>query len=155
MFSDGDVSRVQIHPGPGVVVLDSIAGGEIRLVGVPAENAVGATEFGVVQRPGGNLASKAKPARIQAIELAREGFGWAFDLLDLPINLEADAADEQIATTETIELVAVDRDVALALVAPDVSLVHGHAYQVRHDVGQSLVVIAFNPDDFDFSLWVG
>jgi hypothetical protein len=51
--------------------------------------------------------------------------------------------------------VTVDGEVAASLEVPAVFLVGLHADQVRHNVDQSLVVIAFDPDDFDAALGVG
>lgn len=154
MFSDGDVCRLQVDPGPSVVVLDSIARGEIRLMRVTTEDLVGAAELGVVQRTGSDLAAKAKPARVESIDAAGERFRRSLDSLDLTVNLNPNAADEKVAATEAIELVSVNGDVPLALKAPDVALVNRNADQVRHDVREATVVIALDPDDLDLSLGV-
>ena len=42
-----------------------------------------------------------------------------------------------------------------ALVLPRVGLIDAHANQVRHDIGEAVIVIAFNPYDFDFTFGVG
>jgi hypothetical protein len=34
------------------------------------------------------------------------------------------------------------------------TLVNAHAHQVRHDVGEAVVVIAFHPHDFDIALGI-
>ncbi len=121
---------------------------------VAAEDPVCAAEFGIVQCADGHLAAKAEPTGVQAIESARERFGSTFNLLDLPVNFNADATDKQIATTEPIELMTVDSDVPLALEGPDVALIHGYTHQVRHHIREAVVVVALNPDDLDLSLGV-
>src|SRR6202050_2206871 len=59
-----------------------------------------------------------------------------------------------MAYLEAVELMAVDRDVAQSAVLPGVVLVDADADQVRHDVGQSVVMIAFDPHDFDVALGI-
>src|SRR5258707_11541053 len=44
---------------------------------------------------------------------------------------------------------SVDGEVALSGKLPDILLVHGYAHQMRHNFGQSVIVIAFHPDDFN------
>src|ERR1022692_3921613 len=50
---------------------------------------------------------------------------------------------------------AVDRDVAQSVVVPRVALEDADADQVRHDVRESVVVIAFDPNDFDVAFGIG
>ncbi len=49
---------------------------------------------------------------------------------------------------------SVNRDVALSGKLPGVALVNPHAHQVRHDVREAVIVIAFHPHHFDFALRV-
>ena len=45
-------------------------------------------------------------------------------------------------------------NVPQAPILPVVLVVHAHAHQVRHDVGQAVIMIAFHPDDFDPALGI-
>ena len=45
-----------------------------------------------------------------------------------------------------------NRDVAQTAVLPLVVLVHAHANQVRHDIGEAVIVVAFHPHDFNAAL---
>jgi hypothetical protein len=49
----------------------------------------------------------------------------------------------------------VDGDVPMAVRLPGEMLVNADAHQVRHDVGQSVVVIAFHPHDLNVALGIG
>jgi hypothetical protein len=67
----------------------------------------------------------------------------------------AKATDEFVFQNETIELVSVDGEVTFALVFPDVALVDRDADQVRHHFREAMIVIPFDPDDFDLALAIG
>ena len=76
-------------------------------------------------------------------------------LLNASVKQFADTADERIIGDETIKLVAVNREMTFALVLPDVALIDGDSDQVRHYVGETMIVIAFNPDDLNAALSIG
>jgi hypothetical protein len=46
-------------------------------------------------------------------------------------------------------------EMALTVKLPNVALVHGNADQVRHQVGEAGIVIAFDPHDFNIALGIG
>jgi hypothetical protein len=50
---------------------------------------------------------------------------------------------------------AVDRQMTPAIIGPGIFLVDFHAYQMRHELGEPAVVIAFNPDYLDATLGIG
>ncbi len=56
---------------------------------------------------------------------------------------------------EAVELMAVHGQMPLALILPHVALVDGDADQVRHQVGEACIVIAFDPNHFYLTLWIG
>src|SRR5450432_1314018 len=66
-----------------------------------------------------------------------------------------ESADHAVAGNEAVELVAVNGDVADAVKFPGVFLIDADADQMRHDLGQAVVMIAFDPDDFDLALGIG
>ena len=124
------------------------------LMGVAAEDAVGTVLVRIVQCSRGNFRRHAEPARVQPVNEPRDGLASEVELLQLEIQESAQPAEAQIVYLESVELVAVDRDVAEAAVLPRVVLINADANQVRHDVGKSMVVIAFNPHDFDVALGI-
>lgn len=125
-----------------------------RLVRVAAENSLCFVVLGEIDGAGGDFRRHAQPARVQAIDEARDGLVLEIEFLQLQIERRAQAAQAQIVDLESVELMAVDRDVAQAAVVPIVVLVDAHAYQMRHDIRQSVVVIALHPNDFYAALGV-
>jgi hypothetical protein len=55
---------------------------------------------------------------------------------------------------KAIKLMAVNCKMPQTGVLPGVSLVNSHAHQMRHDVGEPVIVIAFDPNHFDIAFWV-
>ena len=129
---DGDEGGVLVHPRAGVEVLHTIVRGDAGLMRVPAEDAVGTTLLRILQGAFGNLVAQAKPARAEAVEPARHVVLLAVELLRAVIEPLKEAAQQNVAVHKAIELVAVDGEVALAVVLPYVALVDGHTDQVRH-----------------------
>ena len=124
-------------------------------VSVSTKHAVHAALATVGNGSGGDLGREPQPAGVQAVEKAREGFGAAVELLDFVEQKLAEAAEQQIAADETIELVPVDGEMPLVRVVPDITLVNGHSDQVRHDVGKTLIVISLDPNHFHLAFWIG
>src|SRR5215470_3770728 len=50
---------------------------------------------------------------------------------------------------------SVDCQVAFAVEIPLVFVVHPDAHQVRHDIRQAVIVIAFHPYNLDLTFWIG
>jgi len=92
-----------------------------------AENPVDVSQLGVMQCSGGDLGPKAEPPCVQAIESSRDRLRAPLDLLDMPIDFQADAADHQVAAAEPVELVSVNCQVSSSLVGPDVALIDRHS----------------------------
>jgi hypothetical protein len=124
-------------------------------MGVPAENAVGGVMVRVGQSARGNFRRHPQPARIEPIDQARDRLALKIQLLQLQVERSSQPAQRQPVHLEPIELVAVYGDVPQALICPGVLLVNTHADEVRHDGGESVVVIAFHPDYFDMPLGIG
>ncbi len=124
-------------------------------VSVAAENPLGFMLAGVVQRSRRNLRRHAEPARIQPVNEPGNGLALEIELLQLKIERSAQAAEAQVIYLEAVELVAVDSDVAQAFVWPRIFLVDADAHQVRHDVGEPVVVVAFHPHDLDIAFGIG
>jgi hypothetical protein len=47
-----------------------------------------------------------------------------------------------------------NRQMSPTPILPGIFLIDLYANQVRHDIGQALIVIAFHPYDFDVALWI-
>ncbi len=122
---------------------------------VSAEHAVGAARGGVLQRSISNLVAEAQPARAEAVEPTREPLLLAVKPLHRFIEALEEAAQQDVFVDEAVELVAVDGQVPLAAVLPYITLVHGHANQMRHDFGQAMIVVALYPDNPAAALGIG
>ena len=127
----------------------------VGLVCVAAENAVGVVLARIVQRSSGDLRRQAEPMRIQPVNQPHDRLALEIEFLQLQIERCAECAQPDIANLKAIELMAMDRDVAKSVVLPGVVLVDADADQVRHDVGESVVVITFYPHDFDVAFGIG
>jgi hypothetical protein len=108
----------------------------------------------VRQRAFGDFIGKAQPASVQPVEEADEGFVLMVDFLKMQIDEFTDPAEKEIVDDEAVELVAVNRQMAKSLILPHVLSIDGHSDQVRHQIGQSLIVIAFNPNNFSLPLGI-
>ena len=154
-FFDRQVSEPGIDPPAGVVVRDAVFFDMHGLVCVSAKDTLG---FMVIRERDGarrDLARHPQPARVEAVDEARDRLAFEIELLQLQIEGSTPAAKAQIVDLESVKLVAVNGDVPQPAVFPGVMLVNTHADQVRHDVGQAVIMIAFHPDDFDPALGIG
>ena len=120
-----------------------------------AKDPVDPSNLRVVQRTRSDFPRQTQEPRVQPIEQSGQRLRPALHLLQLLVYAHTDSADEQVAAHPAVELVSVYREMALPVEAPHVSLVNRNAHQVRHHVRKPLVVIALDPDDFDFSLRIG
>lgn len=133
-FSDGDVSRPGVNPATGVVVSDAVAFDLSREMRVPAEDAVDVAGLGIGNCTGGDLRLETQPARVQPVEVAGKGLAPMIELLDARVQQFTHAADQRVVGNEAIELMAVDGEMALALVFPRVALVDRNPDEMRHHV---------------------
>ncbi len=154
MLVDGEKGRLCIDPRTGVVILDAIRNHRQGGVGMAAEHALALSGMRVADGAVGDFVRKPQPARAHAVEETREAFRLRIELLDLIEQLLARAADEQILADESVELVPMDGQMTLAVVLPNVALIHRHADQVRHQVRQAVIVIALHPDHLNLALGV-
>ena len=119
---------------------------------VTAENAIRIMLARVLQSSRGNLRRHSQPVRIQPINQPHDGLAFEVEFLQPEIERSAHLAEPHIIHLEAVELMAVNRDVAPALVLPSIMLVDANANQVRHDVGKPMVVVAFYPHDLYVAL---
>ena len=123
-------------------------------VRVAAENTVRAALACVLQSSSRNFVRHAQPARVEPVDEPHNRLAFEIKFLQRQVERCPKLAEPNVVHLKTVELVAVDRDVTQSVVLPDVALVHADADQVRHDVGEPMIVIAFDPDDFDVALGV-
>jgi hypothetical protein len=102
-----------------------------------------------------NSVREQQPASIHAVQKPGDAFGSRIHLLDLEKDQLTQSADPKIPFDEAIELMAMHRQMPLALVFPNVALVNGHPDQVRHQVGEAGIVVALDPNHFNLALWIG
>src|SRR5713101_2626800 len=75
--------------------------------------------------------------------------------LSLRVDENPYSAQQQVIDHEAVELVSVNGEVALSAVVPGVLLIDLDPDEVGHDVGQSLIVIAFHPYHLNIALGIG
>jgi len=92
--------------------------------------------------------------RVGAINEPGERLVLEIEFLQLQINQRAEMTQPHVVDDELIELVAVDRQMLAAGVLPGEFLVHIHADEVRHDLGETSIVIALDPHDLHTTLRV-
>ena len=124
------------------------------LVRVPAENAFRTMMMRVGQSPAGDLGRHAQPARIQPVDQPRHRLALEIKFLQQQVQRRPQLAEPEPVHLKAIKLMPVDGHVPQPLILPDVVLIHPHAHQVRHDVGQAVIVVALDPHDFDITLGV-
>src|SRR5258706_15893113 len=124
------------------------------LVSVAAEDAASVVLARVVQSSRGYLGRHAEPARVQPVNEPYHGLALEVEFLQLKIERRSHFAQPHIIYLESVELVAVDADVTPSVVLPNVVLIDADSDQVRHDVGESVVVIAFDPHDLDVAFGI-
>lgn len=121
-----------------------------------AEDSLDSSSLGVRERAIHNPWRHASHARVQTIYETRHALTFGIEFLDDVVEEKfAETDEKRIALDESVELVTMDGQMPFAGVIPDIALVHGDANQVRHYVGQSKIVIAFDPYHFHFSLGIG
>ena len=124
-------------------------------MGVSAKHALAFSDARIVDGSARHLVRQQQPASIHAVQEARDTFGSRIDFLNLQKDQLAQSTDPEILFDEAVELVAVHRQMPLALVLPDVALVDGNADQMRHQIGEAGVVVALDPNHFHLALWIG
>jgi len=122
------------------------------LVRVTAEDAVGIVLPGILQGTSRNFRRHAKPARVQPVNQSCDRLALEVKLLKLKIERRSQSVQSEVVDLEAIELMTMNRDVPQAVMQPGVMLVDTHAHQVRHDIGEPVVVIAFHPNHLNPSL---
>src|SRR5215831_2400705 len=154
-LAHSDIGAPLVHPGAGVVVLHSVSLQRERRVGVTAENALSVALFCVAERALGYLRRQAQPSGVETVKVAGKPFALGIELLEPEIDKLSEKAQLEVLDGEGIELMAVNRQMALPLVIPAVLLVHGYANQVRHYVRQAMIMVALHPHHFHLVLGVG
>ena len=119
------------------------------LVRVPAENALGLVLSRILQGSCRDLWGHAQPARIQPIDEPHDRLTLEIQLLQFEIERRAQPAETNVVYLKAIKLMAVNCDVAQSRILPAVALVNPNPHEVRHNVGEPVVMIAFHPYNLD------
>jgi hypothetical protein len=123
-------------------------------VSVATENPIGAMLPAIAKSSRRNFRRHAQPARIQPVDEPRDGLVPEIYFLYQQIKRRAQPTQPDATHLKAVELMAMDRKVAKPVILPTVLLVDANADQVRHDVGEAVVVIAFHPHHFDISFGI-
>ena len=124
-------------------------------MGVSAKNALAFSGLRIADRATSNFIRQQQPASIHAVQEAGDTFGSRIYFLNLQKDQLAQSTDPKILFDEAVKLMAVHRQVPLTLVLPNVALVDGNADEMRHQVREASIVIAFDPNHFHLTLWIG
>jgi len=154
LFIDGQIRQPGIDPASGVVVINSVFSDVKRLVRMPAKNALRLVLPRVFERPGGNFWRHAQPACIQPVDQPHDGLALEVELLQLEIQCSPNFTEPHIVDLEAIELMPMNGNVAVSAQLPLVALVNADSDQMRHNVRQSVIVIAFDPDNLDVAFGI-
>jgi hypothetical protein len=155
-FADRHVCRASINPGPRVVVGNTIGLSLEGDVSVSAKYAIDVARSGVGERTVHHAGRHAGATRVQAIDEPGQTFPGSIDFLDdILVEEISETNQKRVALNKGIELVSMNGEMAFSKIFPHEPLVDGHANQVRHDIGQSEVMIAFDPYHLDFSFGIG
>src|SRR5579863_1678380 len=107
-----------------------------------AENSGGIVLARILQSPCRYFRRHAQPTRVQPVDEPNDGLVLEIQLLQFEVERCAQPAEANIVYLEAVKLMAVDGNVPKSAKLPSVALIHPHADQVRHDVGEAVVVIA-------------
>src|SRR5579862_3188180 len=118
------------------------------------KDAIGIPRARVTQGSRSHFRRHAEPARIQAVDEAGKRLALEVELLQLQIEKSSQIVQPHVVGDYAVELVPVNCQMAQAGILPSVFLIHANADQMRHDVGEPVVMVPFHPDDFDLALGV-
>jgi hypothetical protein len=146
---------MRVDPASAIEIIDPllvlVQGG----MGVSAKDARRFVMTRVGQRTLGNLGGKTQPAGIQPVEEAGHDLALRIPFLQLQVDQRAEQVVEaHVVHYEAVELMTVHGDVPQPLVIPTIFLKNANTDQVRHDLGQTVIVVAFDPHHFDVALRV-
>jgi hypothetical protein len=113
---------------------------------VSTENALSFALFCVAERALCYLRRQAQPSCVETVKVAGKPLVTCINPLQPQENQLSQVRDLEVLDRKAVELMAMDGQVPLAGVVPFILLVHAHADQVRHDLGQSMIMVAFHPD---------
>jgi hypothetical protein len=154
LFINRQIGQPRIHPPARVVVMNPVLLHMNASCVCPQKIAVCALMPRVVQRPRGHFRRHAQPARIQPVNQPRNRLALKIQLLQQQIQRRSPPAQPDPVHLKSVELVTVNRNVPQPAIVPAVILVHPNPHQVRHDVGQPVIVIALHPDHFNVALGI-
>jgi hypothetical protein len=122
---------------------------------MPAKNALRSVQACVSQCAAGYFTRQSQPTCVQPVEKTGDRLTPQVQFLKLQVDENTHPAQQKIVDREAVELMPVNSQMADSLKFPGILLVNAHAYQMRHHVAQSVIVITLNPDDLDFAFRIG
>jgi hypothetical protein len=152
--ADGDIGGSMIYPTTRIEVADALLLDHESGMCVTAKDSVDVAGPRIGHRSLCNLFGKAEPSGAGPVNVSRDDFVLAVDLLELIKQELSDTADEQVPAEEAVKLVPVNCQMSLAVELPDILLVNRDAYQVRHYVGKAQIVVSLHPHDLGAALWI-
>src|ERR1700722_14072616 len=152
---NGNVSEPLIHPSARVVIVDVLFFLVHRFMGVAAKNPTGFMKTGVEQSARRHFVRHTQPTGVDAVD--ETGYRLAFKIKPLQLQIEqrAEIIQAKVIGQKPVELMTMNGQVAQAAVFPYVLLIDAHADEMRHDVGEALIVIAFDPNYFQPAFRIG
>lgn len=124
------------------------------LMRVSAKNIRRIFQFCISDRVGGNFFRNTQPRFAAALHPPRDSLLLGIDLLEKFIESAGDRTDDDVLVEKFIELMSVDRDIALILKFPYIFVEDRDPEQMCQDL-RDAVVVAGNPGDFDATLRIG
>ena len=124
-------------------------------MGMSAKHALAFSDAGIMDSSARDFVGEQQPASVHAVQEAGDTFGSRIYFLNLQKDQLAQPTNPQILVDEAVELMAVHRQMSLALILPNVALVYGNADEVRHQVCEAGVMVSLDPYHLDLALWIG
>lgn len=155
LLSNRDVGSRRIRPATRVVIAGALLLKLDGLVRVPAKDVISVMVLGQRDSAGGDFGREAQPSAAHAVEELGKRSRARVDALQQQVDGSADAAEQHVIDHKAVKLMSVHGQVPLARELPHILLVDANAHQMRHEMRESLVVIAFDPDHLDAAPGIG
>ncbi len=149
-FIDGNILARRISPAAGIVIADISLAFFHGLVGVTAKNKISAILGSVPERGAGHLVREPEPTLALPFQVMAEFHIMKIYSLDKIVDAGSEIREKGIINQEPIKLVAMNREVGLPAIVPNISFVDFGADERTENISQAHVVIPDYPSDFLF-----
>src|SRR5438270_3923164 len=144
-----DEGGVRLSPTAGIEVFHAVPAYLHCLMGVSAEDSIRISVGCILQRALRHFVGQAEPYCVKALQETDNSLSSERDFLQPFVNQGKHSCKQTVCNQEAVELVAMNGQVAASLKLPFVFLVDGDAYEMRHEFGEPVIVVALHPHDFD------